>query len=98
MKSCSCRGPERASDTKRFEALLDKLVALRMDVGSLRKIDAARTHVAVSLEFIAGLNEILVSALGDVQNLIRDLDASVAPPSVTAYQRSGEPSHASLQG
>jgi hypothetical protein len=95
MKSCSCRGPERAFDTKRFEGLLDKLVALRMDLGSLRKKNAPRPHVAVSLDFIAGLNEILLSAVGDVRNLIRDIDASNA---LTAYQLSGEPSHASLQG
>jgi hypothetical protein len=98
MESCSCSAREGSLGTKPLEALLDKLVALRMDLGSMREKKAARTHVVVSLDLVAGLNEILLLAVGDVRNIIRDIDGSGLSRSYTGYQRAGEPSQASLQG
>jgi hypothetical protein len=67
----------RARDSKRLEALLDKLVALRMDFEPVGVAGTAASQVLVSLELTTGACEILRSAVADVRNIIHQNDALI---------------------
>jgi len=77
MDSWTGRELGGANDSKRLEALLDKLVALRMDFEPVCVTSTVAAQVIVSLELITGACEILRSAVEDVQNIIYRNDGLV---------------------
>jgi hypothetical protein len=71
------RGPFKSV---RFEALLDKLVAVQMDLEPICGVGKERARVAASLEAIAGACEVLHSAIADVRNIIYQADGLMDLP------------------
>jgi hypothetical protein len=96
MQSCSCWESEGSHETKSLKALLDKLVAARMDLESICGTKTSQTHTVVALELVTGLYEILPLAIEDVRNLIRDIDGFGEDPRFLAHPSAGEPSLAAL--
>jgi hypothetical protein len=74
MEVCSCHGREGPSHSRCLEAALDKLVAVRMDLEPVCGSSGAGAHGIVSSELIASTCEILLSAITDIQNVIRGID------------------------
>jgi hypothetical protein len=74
MDSWTGRRVGRAHDSKRLEALLDKLVALRMDFEPVCATSPVASQVIVSLELITAACEILRSAVADVRSIIHQND------------------------
>jgi hypothetical protein len=74
----------RVHDSKRLEALLDKLVALRMDFEPVCVTSTIAAQVVVSLELITGACEILRSAVADVRNLMHGSDGYGESPPLAA--------------
>jgi len=54
----------------RFEALLEKLVAVQMDLEPVCGVGTERAQVVASLESIADACEVLRSAIADVRGII----------------------------
>ena len=93
MEICSCRGlgSSRDSASKRLETLLDKLVAVQIDLEPVCGISTARARVVVSLELIDGACEILRSAVEDVRNIIYQVDACGESQPFAAHLSACEP-------
>ena len=62
-------GP-RSAKAGRFEALLDKLVAVQMDLEPVCGVGKERVQVVASLEAMADACDVLRSAIADVRNII----------------------------
>jgi hypothetical protein len=99
MESCNCRDLASPHASKRLQNLLDKLVAVRMDLERTRRTGTADASVVVSLELITGACEILRSAAVDVRNIIHQNDGYGESTPLAAYLSTCEPeSETSLQG
>jgi hypothetical protein len=70
MESRMNQGPRGSVKPGRFEALLDKLVAVQMDLEPVCGVGTARAQVVASLESIADACEVLRSAIADVRGII----------------------------
>lgn len=64
----------------RLEALLDKLVAVQMNLESLCGEGEKRAQVVASLDSIANACDVLKSAIADVRNIIGQVDGIKDPP------------------
>jgi hypothetical protein len=64
----------------RFEALLDKLVAVQMDLEPVCGVGTARAQVVASLAAIADACSVLRSAIADVRNIIYQADGLMDLP------------------
>ena len=60
----------RSAKSGRFEALLDKLVAVQMDLEPVCGVGKERVQIVASLEAIAECCDVLRSAIADVRNII----------------------------
>lgn len=75
--------------SKELEALLDKLVALRMDLETVCGISMVRPSTIVSREAVAGACEIVCSAVGDLRSIIRQRDGVGKSPTLARYLVTG---------
>jgi hypothetical protein len=70
MLSRTNQGPRGSVKSGRFEALLDKLVAIQMDLEPVCGGGTEKAQVVASLESIADACEVLRSAIADVRGII----------------------------
>jgi hypothetical protein len=70
MESRMNQAPRGSLKPGRLEALLDKLVAVQMDLEPICGAGAERAQVVASRESIADACEVLRSAIADVRGLI----------------------------
>ena len=70
MESRMNQAPGGSLKQGRLEALLDKLVAVQMDLEPICGAGTERAQVVASLESIADACEVLRSAIADVRGLI----------------------------
>jgi hypothetical protein len=85
MASRTNQGPRGSVNSGRFEALLDKLVAVQMDLEPVCGVGTARAQVAASLESIADACDVLRSAIADVRNIIHQADGLMDLPEPHLY-------------
>jgi hypothetical protein len=64
------QGPGGSVNSGRFEALLDKLVAVEMDLEPVCGVAEERAQVVASVDAIADACDVLRSAIADVRNII----------------------------
>jgi hypothetical protein len=64
------QGPRGSLKPGRLEALLEKLVAVQMDLEPVCGVGTERAQVVASLESIADACEVLRSAIADVRGII----------------------------
>ena len=72
-------GP-RSAKSGRFEALLDKLVAVQMDLEPVCGVGKERVQIVASLEAIAECCDVLRSAIADVRNIIYEVNGLTERP------------------
>jgi hypothetical protein len=88
MESRMNQGPRGSVKSVRFEALLDKLVAVQMDLEPVCGVGTARAQVVASLESIADACSVLRSAIADVRNIIHQADGLMdLPEGVPALEK-----------
>jgi hypothetical protein len=80
MTSRLNQGAEGSITSPRLEALLDKLVAVRMDLEPICCVGKERAQVVASLDLIANACDVLNSAIADVRNIIGQVDGMNDPP------------------
>jgi hypothetical protein len=80
MTSRLNQGAEGTIASPRLEALLDKLVAVRMDLEPICGAGKERAQVVPSLDSIANACDVLNSAIADVRNIIGQGDGMNDPP------------------
>jgi hypothetical protein len=73
-------GAEGSISSPWLEALLDKLVAVQMDLEPICGADKETARGAASLDSIANACEVLNSAIADVRNIIGQVDGMNDPP------------------
>jgi hypothetical protein len=73
--------PGRISQVKstRLEALLDKLVAVQMDLEPVCGAGTDRPPIPESFEIIVGACDIVYSAIADLRNIIHQVDSATDP-------------------
>jgi len=71
---------EGSITSPRLEALLDKLVAVRMDLEPICGVGKERAQVVAALDSIANACDVLNSAIADVRNIIGQVDGMNDPP------------------
>ncbi len=74
------QGPTSSNKTGRFEALLDKLVAVQMDLEPVCGVGDQRVQVVASLDALADACHILRSAIADVRNIIHQASGLMELP------------------
>jgi hypothetical protein len=72
-------GP-RSAKSGRFEALLDKLVAVQMDLEAVCGVGKERVQIVASLEAIADACDVLRSAIADVRNIVYEANGLTERP------------------
>lgn len=80
MLSRANQGPRGSVRSGRFEALLDKLVAVQMDLEPVCGIGKERVQVVASLDAIADACHVLCSAIADVRYIIHQADGLMELP------------------
>ena len=80
MESRMNQGPRGSVRSGRFEALLDKLVAVQMDLEPVCGMGTARAQVVASLAAIAEACSVLRSAIADVRNIIYEANGLTGRP------------------
>ena len=80
MESRRNQGPRGLVNSVRFEALLDKLVALQMDLEPICGVGTERAQVVASVAAIADACHVLRSAIADVRDIIHQADGLMDLP------------------
>ena len=80
MASRMNQGPRGSVKSGRFEALLDKLVAVQMDLDPICGVGKEREQIVASLEAIADACDVLRSAIADVRNIIYEVNGLTGRP------------------
>jgi hypothetical protein len=80
MESRRNQGPRGSVKPGRFEALLDKLVAVQMDLEPVCGVGRERPQVVATLAAIADACHVLRSAIADVRNIIHQADGLMELP------------------
>jgi hypothetical protein len=80
MTSRMNQGPRGSVKSGRFEALLDKLVAVQMDLEPVCGVGTEKAQVVASLHAIADACHVLRSAIADVRNIIHQADGLMDLP------------------
>ncbi len=80
MESRRNQGPRGSVKSVRFEALLDKLVALQMDLEPICGVGTERAQVVASVAAIADACHVLRSAIADVRDIIHQADGLMDLP------------------
>ena len=76
------QGPGGSVNSGRFEALLDKLVAVEMDLEPVCEVAKERAQVVASADAIADACDVLRSAIADVRNIIYEANGLTGRPDV----------------
>jgi hypothetical protein len=84
MESRMNQGPRGSVKSGRFEALLDKLVAVQMDLEPVCGIGNARAQVVASRKSITEACHVLRSAIADVRDIIHQADGLMDVPEAVA--------------
>lgn|SRR5450755_3631308 len=74
----STRGAGGTVNAARLEALLDKLVAVQLDLEPTCKVHGERSPASAQSNTIAEACKILHSAMADLRNVIQEIDGSPA--------------------
>ena len=102
MESRVNQGPRGSVTSVRFEALLDKLVAVQWGLEPVCGMNTERAQVVASLGAIAGACHVLRSAIADVRNIICEADGLTTMGRIYAFRASGseraEPSDETVSG
>src|ERR1700730_1545439 len=80
MASRMNQGPRGSVKSGRFESLLDKLVAVQMDLEPVCGAGTERAQVFASLAAVADACSVLRSAIADVRNIIHQADGLLDLP------------------
>jgi hypothetical protein len=80
MESRMNQGPRGSVKSGRFEALLDKLVAVQMDLEPVCGDGTQRAQLVSSRDAIADACHVLRSAIADVRNIIHQADGLMDLP------------------
>ena len=80
MTSQPHQGADVSITSPRLDALLDKLVAVRMALEPICGVAKERVQVVASLDSIANACDVLNSAIADVRNIIGQVDGMNDPP------------------
>ncbi len=80
MESRRNQGPRGSVNSVRFEALLDKLVALQMDLEPICGVGTERAQVVASVAAIADACHVLRSAIADLRDIIHQADGLMDLP------------------
>jgi hypothetical protein len=80
MASRMNQGPRGSVKSGRFEALLEKLVAVQMDLEPVCGVGTERGQVVASLAAVADACSVLRSAIADVRNIIHQADGLMDLP------------------
>jgi hypothetical protein len=80
MVSRMNEGPRGSVKSGRFEALLDKLVAVQIDLEPVCGAGAERVQLVASVAAIADACSVLHSAIADVRNIIHQADGLMDLP------------------
>jgi nucleoside-diphosphate-sugar epimerase len=80
MASRMNQGPRGSVKSGRFEALLDKLVAVQMDLEPVCGDGTQRVQLVSSRDAIADACHVLRSAIADVRNIIHQADGLMDLP------------------
>ena len=80
-------GPPKEGNSKRLETLLDKLVAIHIDLEPICSKDKVPPDVNAAVSTIADACEVLCSAIADVRNIIHQTHSLAG---VTRERRSRE--------
>ena len=80
MLSRTNQGPRGSVKSGRFESLLDKLVAVQMDLEPVCGVGTERAQVVATLEAIADACSVLRSAIADLRNIIHQADGLMELP------------------
>jgi hypothetical protein len=80
MLSRTNQGPRGSVKSGRFEVLLDKLVAVQMDLEPVCGVGKERAQIVASLESIEDACDVLRSAIADVRNIIHQADGLLELP------------------
>src|ERR1700681_2394915 len=91
MESRMNQGPRGSVKSGRFEALLDKLVAVQMDPEAVCGVGTARAQVVASLAAIADACSVLRSAIADVRSIIHQADGLMDLPEAVPALDQHEP-------
>jgi hypothetical protein len=91
MVSRMNQGPRGSVNSGRFEALLDKLVAVQMDLEPVCGGGHGRAQVDASLESIADACSVLRSAIADVRSIIHQADGLIDLPEAVPALDEREP-------
>lgn len=100
MSGLTSHQAERSVTSARFETLLDKLVAVQMDLQPVCEEGRGGTRTVASCNTIADACDILHSAIADVRNIIHqvhgltDLPEAVLHSAITVDRRRGPLSNA----
>jgi hypothetical protein len=90
MESRMNQGARGSVKSVRFEALLDKLVAVQWGLEPVCGVGTERAQVVASLGAIADACHVLRSAIADVRNMIGEADGLTTMGRINAFQASGE--------
>jgi hypothetical protein len=91
MESRMNQGLRGSVNSGRFEVLLDKLVAVQMDLEPVCGVGTARAQVAASLAAIADACSVVRSAIADVRNIIHQADGLLHLPEAVPALDKHEP-------
>jgi hypothetical protein len=80
MASRVNQGPRGSVKAGRFEALLDKLVAVQMDLEPVCGVGTERAQLVASRDAIAEACQVLRSAIADVRDIIHQVDGVMDLP------------------
>ena len=80
MVSRMNQGPRGSVKSGRFEALLDKLVAVQLDLEPVCGVGTERAQLVSSLDVIADACHVLRSAIADVRNIIYEANGLTERP------------------
>ena len=81
------RGAESSIDSARLAALLDKLVAVELDLKPICKVGEEVPLVIVTADAIAAACDVLHSAIADVRSIIHEVDGATYLPEKPSARR-----------
>jgi hypothetical protein len=85
MESRMNQGPGGSVNSRRFEALLDKLVAVEMDLEPVCGVAGESAPVVASVDAVGDACDVLRAAIADVRNIICQVNGlTVRPEAVFA--------------
>ena len=79
MDSSMHCGPRRAVSGRQLGSLLDKLIAVQMDLEPVCGLKEARAPVIPERDVIAGACEVLNSVIADLVKIVRQIDRLIEP-------------------